>query len=179
MKSRSFTAAIAIKATSDGPVFFRQMRCGKNGRPFRMVKLRTMSADAEERKAALMKLNEMEGPVFKMRHDPRITKVGAFLRRFSIDELPQFWNVLRGDMSLVGPRPPVPMEVAEYATFDRRRLSMRPGITCIWQVAGRNEISSFDDWVKMDLHYIDTWSLMSDLKILVATVPATLRGTGR
>jgi len=171
-------AALAIRVTSDGPVFFRQMRCGKNGRPFRMVKMRTMCVDAEERKADLMALNEMEGPVFKMREDPRITKVGRILRRWSIDELPQFWNVFIGDMSLVGPRPPVPVEVAMYATFDRRRLSMRPGITCIWQVAGRNEIASFDDWVKMDLEYIDTWSLINDLRILLRTIPATLGGTG-
>jgi exopolysaccharide biosynthesis polyprenyl glycosylphosphotransferase len=172
-------AAVAIKATSSGPVFFRQIRCGMNGRPFRMLKLRTMYTDAEERKAELMRHNEMEGPVFKMREDPRITRAGHWLRRWSIDEVPQFWNVLKGDMSLVGPRPPVPMEVAEYATFDRRRLSMRPGITCHWQVSGRNEIVSFDDWVKLDLEYIDTWSLLNDFKILLKTVPATLRGTGR
>jgi exopolysaccharide biosynthesis polyprenyl glycosylphosphotransferase len=170
-------AAIAIKLDSRGPVFFHQIRCGMNGRHFRIVKLRTMQVDAEERKAELMELNEMDGPVFKIRNDPRVTQVGRILRRWSIDELPQFWNVLVGDMSLVGPRPPVPIEVAEYATFDRRRLSMRPGITCLWQVNGRNAIG-FADWVKLDLEYIDTWSLQSDVKILLKTLPAMLRGTG-
>jgi exopolysaccharide biosynthesis polyprenyl glycosylphosphotransferase len=172
-------AAVAIKATSEGPVFFQQIRCGKHGRPFRMWKLRSMVADAEARKATLIDHNEMDGPVFKMKDDPRVTPVGALLRRWSIDELPQFWNVLRGDMSLVGARPPVPHEVAEYETFDRRRLSMRPGITCLWQVSGRNEISSFGDWVKLDLEYIDTWSLWLDLKILLRTLLAVARGTGR
>jgi exopolysaccharide biosynthesis polyprenyl glycosylphosphotransferase len=170
-------AAIAIKLDSRGPVFFHQIRCGMNGRHFRIVKLRTMQVDAEERKAELMELNEMDGPVFKIRNDPRVTHVGRILRRWSIDELPQFWNVLVGDMSLVGPRPPVPIEVVEYATFDRRRLSMRPGITCLWQVNGRNAIG-FADWVKLDLEYIDTWSLRSDVKILLKTLPAMLRGTG-
>jgi len=170
-------AAVLIKLDSRGPVFFRQIRCGKHGRPFQIVKLRTMRTDAEELKASLMELNEMDGPVFKIRADPRITRVGGYLRRWSIDELPQFWNVLVGDMSLVGPRPPVPIEVEEYETFDRRRLSMRPGISCLWQVGGRNKIG-FADWVKLDLEYIDTWSLTSDLRILVKTVPAILRGTG-
>jgi exopolysaccharide biosynthesis polyprenyl glycosylphosphotransferase len=170
-------AALAIKLDSKGPVLFRQIRCGMNGRHFRIVKLRTMEVDAEERKAELMELNEMDGPVFKIRNDPRVTRVGRFLRRWSIDELPQFWNVLVGDMSLVGPRPPVPIEVAEYATFDRRRLSMRPGITCLWQVNGRNAIG-FTDWVKLDLEYIDTWSLTLDVRILLKTLPAMLEGTG-
>ena len=170
-------SAIAIKATSPGPVFFRQIRSGQYGRPFAMIKLRTMTVDAEERRADLEAANEMNGPVFKMRHDPRVTTVGRLLRRLSLDELPQFWNVLRGDMSLVGPRPPLPHEVAEYATFDRRRLSMRPGITCLWQVGGRNALD-FDSWVKLDLEYIDNWSLMGDLKIMLRTLPAVLRGTG-
>jgi lipopolysaccharide/colanic/teichoic acid biosynthesis glycosyltransferase len=172
-------AALAVKATSDGGAFFAQIRCGKHGRPFRMWKLRSMVHDAEQRKAELIDHNEMDGPVFKMQDDPRVTPVGRWLRRFSIDELPQFWNVLRGDMSLVGPRPPVPHEVAEYETFDRRRLSMRPGITCIWQVNGRNEIANFNDWVKLDLEYIDTWSLWLDVKILTQTVLAVVRGSGR
>ena len=170
-------AALAIKRTSPGPVFFRQVRCGLYGRPFEMLKLRTMVADAEARRAELLELNEMDGPVFKMKEDPRITPVGRILRRFSIDELPQLWNVLRGDMSLVGPRPPIPAEVHDYETTDRRRLSMRPGITCLWQVSGRNEIG-FDDWVKLDLEYIDSWSLGQDLRILARTVPAVLKGTG-
>jgi lipopolysaccharide/colanic/teichoic acid biosynthesis glycosyltransferase len=170
-------AALAIRLDSPGPIFFRQIRCGQYGRPFTMFKLRTMTADAEAQQAALLADNEMEGPVFKMRNDPRITKVGSFLRRLSLDELPQFWNVLRGDMSIVGPRPPLPHEVAEYATFDRRRLSMRPGITCLWQVGGRNNVD-FDGWVKLDLEYIDTWSLMNDFKIMLRTLPAMFRGTG-
>jgi len=170
-------AALAIRLSSRGPVLFRQVRCTLNGRHFVMPKLRTMSADAESRRAALETLNEMDGPVFKMRRDPRVTRVGRLLRRYSLDELPQLWSVLRGDMSLVGPRPPVPTEVAAYETFERRRLSMRPGLTCLWQVSGRNEIG-FDDWVRLDLEYIDTWSLALDLRILARTVPAVLRGTG-
>jgi lipopolysaccharide/colanic/teichoic acid biosynthesis glycosyltransferase len=136
-----------------------------------------MYVDAEDRKHDLKADNEMDGPVFKMKNDPRVTPVGAFLRRFSIDELPQIWNVLRGQMSLVGPRPPVPMEVVEYQTFERRRLSMRPGLTCIWQVSGRNEIG-FEDWVRLDLEYIDTWSLRNDFKILLRTLPAVVGGSG-
>jgi exopolysaccharide biosynthesis polyprenyl glycosylphosphotransferase len=170
-------ATLAIRLTSPGPIFFRQTRCGLNGRRFVMLKLRTMYVDADERKTELLHLNEMTGPVFKMKNDPRITPVGRILRRFSIDELPQLWDVLRGDMSLVGPRPAVPLEVDEYATFERRRLSMRPGLTCIWQVNGRNEIG-FDDWVRLDLEYIDTWNLTNDFKILARTLPAVLGGEG-
>jgi exopolysaccharide biosynthesis polyprenyl glycosylphosphotransferase len=170
-------AALAIKRTSPGPVMFRQVRCGLYGRPFEMLKLRTMVQDAEARRAELLELNEMDGPVFKRKYDPRITPVGRLLRRFSIDELPQLWNVLRGDMSLVGPRPPIPSEVNCYATTDRRRLSMRPGITCLWQVSGRNDIG-FDQWVKLDLAYIDSWSLGLDLRVLVKTIPAVFKGTG-
>jgi len=170
-------AALAIKIEDGGPIFFRQTRCGLYGRRFAMVKMRTMCVDAEQRKAELVEMNEMDGPVFKVKLDPRITKVGAFLRRYSLDELPQFWNVLSGDMSLVGPRPPVPEEVVHYEISERRRLSMRPGITCIWQVRGRNEIG-FQEWVKLDLRYIDHWSLGLDAKILAQTVPAVLRGRG-
>jgi len=170
-------AAIAIKRSSPGPVLFRQIRCGLYGRRFEMLKLRTMYADAEERRAELVALNEMDGPVFKIKDDPRITPVGRWLRRWSIDELPQLWNVLVGDMSLVGPRPPIPSEVVQYETSDRRRLSMRPGLTCLWQVAGRNSIG-FAQWVKLDVLYIDTWSLAQDFKILLKTFPAVLRGTG-
>jgi exopolysaccharide biosynthesis polyprenyl glycosylphosphotransferase len=170
-------AALAVRLTSPGPVLFRQVRCGLNGRTFEMLKLRTMAADAEARRSDLAHLNEMEGPVFKIRDDPRITPVGRLLRRFSVDELPQLWNVLRGDMSLVGPRPSLPSEVDEYQTFERRRLSMRPGLTCIWQVSGRNEID-FEDWVRLDLEYIDTWSLGQDWRILAQTLPAVLRGEG-
>ena len=170
-------ASVAIKLTSPGSVFFGQMRCGLNGRRFTMWKLRTMCADAEAKRAELIHLNEMDGPVFKIRNDPRITPVGRWLRRTSLDELPQLWNVLRGDMSLVGPRPPVPHEVAQYKTSERRRISMRPGLTCLWQVSGRNQIS-FQDWVKLDLEYIDKWSLSRDMGILLRTVPAVLRGRG-
>jgi exopolysaccharide biosynthesis polyprenyl glycosylphosphotransferase len=169
--------AALVKATSPGPVFFVQERSGLNGRRFGCVKFRTMVADAEARKAEIEHLNEVNGPVFKIKNDPRITPVGRVLRRWSIDELPQLWNVLVGDMSLVGPRPPIPSEVVQYETSDRRRLSMRPGLTCLWQVAGRNTIG-FAQWVKLDLLYIDTWSLAQDIKILLKTFPAVLRGTG-
>jgi lipopolysaccharide/colanic/teichoic acid biosynthesis glycosyltransferase len=167
-----------IRLTSSGPVLFRQERCGLYGRRFEFLKLRSMQVDADERKPELLEHNEMDGPVFKMKRDPRITPAGQILRKWSIDELPQLWNVLRGDMSLVGPRPPLPDEVDRYSIFERRRLSMRPGITCLWQVGGRNEIG-FDEWVKLDLEYIDSWSLLLDAEILLKTVPAVLRGTGR
>ena len=170
------TAAL-IKATSSGPVFFRQTRVGLNGRTFTLFKFRSMYRDAEERKAALADRNEMSGPVFKIKHDPRITPVGKWIRRFSIDELPQLWNVLRGDMSLVGPRPPIPEEVRKYERWQRRRLSMKPGITCLWQVSGRNGID-FEDWMKLDLAYIDTWSLRLDAIILLRTVPVVLTARG-
>lgn len=170
-------AAIAVKRSSPGPLFFRQVRCGLHGRRFEMLKLRTMVADAEARRDDYLALNEMDGPVFKIKNDPRITPVGRFLRRWSIDEFPQLWNVLCGEMSLVGPRPPIPSEVFQYETSDRRRLSMRPGLTCLWQVEGRNTIG-FAQWVKLDLLYIDTWSVVQDLKILAKTIPAVLRGSG-
>jgi exopolysaccharide biosynthesis polyprenyl glycosylphosphotransferase len=170
-------AAALIRFDSRGPVLFRQIRCGLNGRRFEMIKLRTMDVDAESRKHELMHLNEMDGPVFKLENDPRVTRVGALLRRYSIDELPQFWNVLTGDMSLVGPRPPTPDEVIHYQGDTRRRLSMRPGLTCYWQVSGRNEIA-FSDWIKLDLLYIDTWSLVNDLVILLRTVPSVLLRRG-
>jgi exopolysaccharide biosynthesis polyprenyl glycosylphosphotransferase len=169
--------ATLIKVSSPGPVFFRQERCGLNGRPFIMYKFRSMVNDAEQRRFELEALNEMDGPVFKSSRDPRITALGKFIRRFSIDELPQLFNVLRGDMSLVGPRPPLPEEVARYQRWQRRRLSMKPGITCLWQISGRNEVS-FDDWMKLDLSYIDNWSLLLDLKILLKTVPVVLLGRG-
>lgn len=170
-------SSIAIRLTSPGPVFFKQERCGLNGRVFTMYKLRSMVDNAEQARFELEALNEMDGPVFKLSRDPRRTKVGKFLRKFSIDELPQFYNVLRGDMSLVGPRPPLPQEVARYERWQRRRLSMKPGITCLWQISGRNEIS-FQDWMKLDLTYIDNWSLLLDLKILLKTVPVVLLGRG-
>ncbi len=171
------TVAAAIRRDSKGPILFRQVRCGVNGRRFEMLKFRTMCPDAEARLGRLLHLNEMDGPVFKVHDDPRITRVGRFLRRWSLDEVPQLWNVLAGNMSLVGPRPPIPDEVEQYATFERRRLSMRPGLTCWWQVMGRNDVG-FADWVKLDLQYIDNWSLAADLAILLRTLPAVLRGTG-
>ncbi|MCG8591493.1 MAG: sugar transferase [Proteobacteria bacterium] len=170
-------SALAIKVSSPGPVLFRQVRSGLHGRRFNMLKLRTMCMNAESMKAELLHLNEMDGPVFKIKDDPRVTLVGRVLRRFSIDELPQLWNVLRGDMSLVGPRPPTPDEVCQYVGSDRRRLSMRPGITCLWQISGRNEVS-FVEWMKLDLEYIDNWSLAEDVRILIRTIPEVLRARG-
>ena len=169
--------AILIKVTSRGPVLFKQKRCGLNGRQFVMNKFRSMVDNAEQLRVELESLNEMDGPVFKSSRDPRITIIGKIIRRFSIDELPQVFNVLRGDMSLVGPRPPLPEEVARYERWQRRRLSMKPGITCLWQISGRNEVS-FEDWMKLDLTYIDNWSLLLDLKILLKTVPVVLLGRG-
>ncbi len=169
--------AILIKVTSPGPILFKQERCGLNGRLFIMYKFRSMVDNAEQLRFELEALNEMDGPVFKSSRDPRITTVGKFIRRFSIDEFPQLFNVLRGDMSLVGPRPPLPHEVARYERWQKRRLSMKPGITCLWQISGRNEVS-FDDWMKLDLSYIDNWSLLLDLKILLKTVPVVLLGRG-
>lgn len=171
-------AALAVKLSTRGRILFRQTRCGLNGRQFTLLKFRTMVADAEERLAAISHLNEMSGPVFKVARDPRLTRVGKVLRRFSIDELPQLWNVLQGDMSLVGPRPPLPEEVSRYAAWQRRRLSMKPGLTCLWQISGRNEIPDFDRWMALDLKYIDTWSPLLDLKILALTVPAVISGRG-
>ena len=172
-------AAGLIKLTSPGPILFRQERCGLNGRPFTMMKFRSMVSDAEQRKHEIEILNEMSGPVFKASNDPRITGVGRILRKFSIDEFPQLLNVLRGEMSLVGPRP-LPLD--EVRRFDdlahRRRLSVKPGITCLWQVSGRNNVTDFHDWVRLDLEYIDNWSLWLDVKILARTVPVVLMGTG-
>ncbi|HUO87384.1 MAG TPA: sugar transferase [Thermoanaerobaculia bacterium] len=169
--------ALAIKLTSGGTVLFRQTRCGLNGRVFTLYKFRTMVHDAEQRRFDLEHLNEMRGPAFKLRRDPRVTPLGRLLRKFSLDELPQLWNVLRGDMSLVGPRPPIPEEVAQYQRWQRRRLSMKPGLTCLWQISGRNHVD-FDRWMQLDLEYIDSWSPMLDLKILVKTIPVVLTGRG-
>jgi len=170
--------AAAIRLTSPGPVLFRQARSGLYGRPFDLLKFRTMYLDAEARKQELAELNEMSGPVFKIRNDPRVTPVGRILRRWSLDELPQLFNVLRGEMSLVGPRPPTVGEVQEYSVAQRRRLSMRPGLTCFWQVSGRNRITSFEEWVKLDVQYIDGWSISGDLRLLIRTIPAVLHGDG-
>ncbi len=171
--------AIAIKLTSPGPIIFRQARGGKNGRKFMMFKFRTMVTDAEMQRDELARMNQMSGPVFKVEKDPRVTRIGRFLRRTSLDELPQLWNVVRGEMSLVGPRPLPMYEVKKFeTTAQRRRLSMKPGLTCLWQVSGRNNITSFDQWVKLDLDYIDNWNLWLDAKILMKTVPVVLFGWG-
>jgi exopolysaccharide biosynthesis polyprenyl glycosylphosphotransferase len=168
---------VLVKLTSRGPAFFRQLRVGQHGHHFHILKFRTMRADAELLQQALEGQNEQSGPVFKMRKDPRITPLGRLLRKYSIDELPQLINVLRGDMTLVGPRPPVPKEVAQYEPWQRRRLSVVPGLTCIWQVSGRNEIE-FKDWMYLDLRYIDTWTLGQDLSLLLRTVPTVVAGRG-
>ena len=171
--------AIAIRISSPGPIFFRQQRAGLNGRPFTMLKFRSMVSNAEQRKHEIERLNEMSGPVFKVTNDPRVTRIGRFLRKWSFDEWPQMINVLRGEMSLVGPRP---LPVDEVKRFDdvahRRRLSVKPGLTCLWQVMGRNQISDFKEWVRLDLQYIDNWTFWLDLQILVRTIPAVFRGTG-
>ena len=172
------TAAI-IKLTSPGPVIFRQVRAGKHGKPFTMYKFRTMVTDAEMRQSELMVFNQMSGPVFKLDQDPRITPLGRWLRKWSIDELPQLLNVLRGHMSLVGPRPLPIYEVEKFEnTAQRRRLSVKPGLTCLWQVSGRNQVTDFHEWVRLDLKYIDNWSIWLDIKILIMTVPAVLLGFG-
>lgn len=172
--------AILIKITSESwkdPIFYGQTRCGLNGKPFTCWKFRSMKVGADKELDRLRDKNVMGGPVFKMRDDPRVTKIGKFIRKTSIDELPQLWNVLRGDMSLVGPRPPIPSEVAKYDRWQRRRLSMKPGITCLWQVSGRNQLP-FDVWMKLDLEYIDNWSLWLDFKILLKTVYVVATGYG-
>ncbi|MEW6601332.1 MAG: sugar transferase [Nitrospirota bacterium] len=170
--------AILVKTTSKGPVLFRQPRCGLYGRQFVLYKFRTMINNAEAKLKDILKYNEMDGPVFKMANDPRVTGIGKWLRKSSLDELPQLWNVFKGDMSLVGPRPPIPSEVQNYDNWQRRRLSMRPGITCLWQASGRNKITDFKEWMKLDLEYIDNWSLWLDIKILIRTIPVVLMGVG-
>ena len=170
--------AALVKLDSQGPALFRQERVGLHGRTFQVLKFRSMCSDAEKQLGELTRHNRIKGHAFKLDWDPRTTRVGRFLRRSSLDELPQLWNVLRGEMSLVGPRPPLPSEVAKYDIWHRRRLSMKPGMTGLWQVDGRNE-REFDRWVETDLEYIDTWSLWLDFKIIARTVPAVLAGTGR
>ncbi len=169
--------AFTVKLHDRGPLLFRQVRMGKDGRRFYCYKFRSMCVDAEARKHEVAQLNEQDGPVFKIKKDPRITRVGYLIRKYSLDELPQLFNVLLGDMSLVGPRPPVPSEVARYSWWQRRRISVRPGLTCLWQVKGRNKVS-FERWMEMDLFYIDNWSLWMDIKLMVQTMPAVVRGTG-
>ena len=169
--------ALLIKLTSRGPVLFTQGRVGRDGIEFDLLKFRSMVDGAGEHRCELIDLNEVDGPVFKMRNDPRITPIGYLMRRASIDELPQLWNVLRGEMSLVGPRPPLPAEVEAYGPWERQRLVVKPGITCIWQVSGRSDLD-FETWVSMDIEYIESWSLWLDLKLLARTVPAVLSGEG-
>ncbi len=167
---------LLIRITSPGPAIFRQVRCGLNGRRFTFYKFRSMCNNAEEMKASLMHMNK-KSTAFKIPNDPRVTPIGGFLRKFSIDEWPQLWNVLKGEMSLVGPRPAVPEEVEMYQTWQRRRLRMRPGLTCLWALAGRDRLD-FDTWMKMDMQYIDNWSLELDVKILLRTIPRVLTGWG-
>ncbi|MDC4203428.1 MAG: sugar transferase [Candidatus Manganitrophus sp.] len=174
----SLLIASMIKLTSPGPVLFRQTRIGLNGRHFILYKFRSMLENAEGMRNDVEHLNEMKGPAFKILKDPRTTWVGRLLRRTSLDEFPQLYNVLRGDMSIVGPRPPLPEEVAKYERWQRRRLSMKPGLTCLWQINGRNKITDFKKWMELDLHYIDNWSLKLDLKIFIKTIFVVLAGRG-
>ena len=174
-----FIIAILIKITSNGPVFYRWRVVGQNKKSINSYKFRTMVINADEIKETLMDQNEMQGAVFKMKDDPRIAKIGRFLRKYSLDELPQLWSVLKGDLSLVGPRPPLQSELPHFGHWQRRKLSVKPGITCLWQIKGRNQITNFDDWVKLDLEYIDNWSLWLDFKILLKTFWVVIKGTGR
>jgi lipopolysaccharide/colanic/teichoic acid biosynthesis glycosyltransferase len=170
--------AVLIKWTSAGPIFYAWDVIGRGGRPFRGYKFRTMVHNADDLRSQLAHLNEMSGPVFKVRDDPRVTPLGRWLRKYSLDELPQLWSVLKGDMSLVGPRPPGQNEWPHFEDWQRRKVSVTPGITCLWQVKGRNRISRFDEWAELDLQYIDHWSLALDIRILVQTVGVVVRGTG-
>lgn len=169
--------ALMIKFDSPGPVFYRQDRVGRGGRPFRFYKFRSMYREADRRLAELQSHNEQEGPIFKIKADPRITPVGQFLRRSSVDEIPQIINVLRGEMSIVGPRPPLPVEVARYQPWHRRRLDVKPGITCLWQIAGRSQIG-FDEWMRLDMQYLRTRGLRTDLMIFLKTLPAVMGRRG-
>jgi lipopolysaccharide/colanic/teichoic acid biosynthesis glycosyltransferase len=170
--------AIAVKLSSRGPALFLQVRSGLGGRKFRMIKFRTMVKDAEQRKQALTHLNEMSGPIFKMKNDPRLTRLGAVMRKLSLDELPQLWNVFVGEMSLVGPRPPTPAEVERYSTRHVQRLSVKAGITGLWQVSGRSDIADFERWVDLDLQYARTCSMWTDLRILLKTVVVVAKVRG-
>lgn len=170
--------ALLIKVSSRGPVFYRSKYVGERAHPFVGYKFRSMVDNADALKDDMAHLNHMDGPAFKIRNDPRVTRVGRVLRKYSLDELPQLWSVLKGDMSLVGPRPPLPDEFEQYEAWHRGRLAVKPGITCWWQVQGRSDIHEFDEWVKLDLKYIEKWSLWTDLKILAATIPAVLHGHG-
>jgi lipopolysaccharide/colanic/teichoic acid biosynthesis glycosyltransferase len=170
--------ACAIKLTSRGGVFYKWRVVGKGGKPFLGYKFRSMRENADDLKTELKPRNEMAGPVFKLTDDPRVTRIGAWMRRYSLDELPQLWSVLKGDMSLVGPRPPLQTEWAEFSDWQRLKLSVKPGITCLWQVSGRSAIKTLDEWVRLDLEYIQRWNLWLDFKILVRTIPAVITGRG-
>lgn len=174
-----FVIALAIKLTSPGPALYQWKVVGQGGRPFTGYKFRTMVVNADQIKAQLLEQNEMEGPVFKIKDDPRITRVGRVLRKFSLDELPQLWSIFKGDMSFVGPRPPLQTEYEHFTEYQKQKLAVKPGLTCLWQISGRNEIRDFDEWVRLDLEYIQNWSLGLDFKILLLTIPAVLCGTGR
>jgi lipopolysaccharide/colanic/teichoic acid biosynthesis glycosyltransferase len=171
--------AIAVTATSPGPVFYRWRVVGQSGRPFVSYKFRSMVANADTLRSQLTALNEMSGPVFKMTDDPRVTEVGSWMRRYSLDELPQLYSVLKGDMSLVGPRPPLVTEYEEFSDFQKQKLAVKPGMTCLWQVGGRNRVSDFDEWVRLDLEYIRNWSLYLDFKILLRTAKEVLSASGK
>jgi len=170
--------AIAVRLDSRGPVFYRWNVVGLRGRLFTGYKFRTMVPEAEARLAGLESKNEMTGPAFKMRNDPRVTRIGRFLRRFSLDELPQLWSVVKGDMSLVGPRPPLRTEWSRFTPWQRRKLAVKPGVTCLWQVSGRSDIRDFSEWVRLDLEYVDNWNLLLDFKILFATFWVVVRSKG-
>jgi len=171
--------AILVKLTSPGPVFYRWKVVGEGGRYFTSHKFRSMFVNADEIKERLLGLNEMKGPVFKMKDDPRITRTGRWMRQYSLDELPQLWSVLKGEMSLVGPRPPLQNEYEKFTEWQKGKLRVKPGITCLWQISGRHEIRDFNEWVRLDLEYIANWSLCLDLKILLRTIRAVISGSGR
>jgi lipopolysaccharide/colanic/teichoic acid biosynthesis glycosyltransferase len=173
------TLAIAVKLSSPGPVFYRWRVIGKRGSPFVGYKFRSMVANADQLKSKLEPLNEMSGPVFKLTNDPRVTKVGAWMRRYSLDELPQLYSVIKGDMSLVGPRPPLVSEYVRFTEYQKQKLAVQPGITCLWQVNGRNDVKDFDEWVKLDLDYIRRWTPMLDLQILLKTATEVFGGSGK
>ena len=171
--------ALLVKFTSRGPLFYRWLVAGKDGRPFVGYKFRSMVPDADRLKTSLLSKNEMVGPVFKLTRDPRVTPVGAWMRRYSLDELPQLFSVLKGDMSLVGPRPPLVTEYEQFTPFQKQKLAVKPGITCLWQVNGRNEVRDFDEWVRMDLEYIRDWSPGLDFRILFKTLDEIVKGSGK
>ena len=171
--------ALGVRLSSPGEIFYRWLVVGAGGRPFVGFKFRSMYVDADKRKSELISRNEMSGPVFKMTSDPRITPFGRFLRKYSLDELPQLWSVLKGDMSLVGPRPPLQSEYESFAEWQKQKVAVKPGLTCLWQVSGRNDIRNFDEWVRLDLEYISNWSLGLDLRILFRTIPVVILGRGK